>query len=78
MAADAETLEFAGNHPRERPSRGSVLSVYVDDMEAPFGRMIMCHMGADTTEELLEMVDAIGVARRGIQNEGTVQEDQGS
>lgn len=50
------------------------MPVYVDDMEAPFGRMIMCHMIADTTEELLEMVDAIDVARRWIQKEGTTSE----
>ncbi len=24
--------------------------VYVDDMRAPYGRMTMCHMGADPTE----------------------------
>lgn len=44
--------------------------VYVDDMEAPFGRMIMCHMIADTHEELMEMVDLIGVARKWLQHPG--------
>lgn len=47
------------------------MAVYVDDMRAPFGRMIMCHMIADSTEELLAMADAIGVARRWIQKAGT-------
>lgn len=48
--------------------------VYVDDMNAKFGRMIMCHMIADTTQELLEMADKIGVARKWIQDAGTYQE----
>ncbi len=50
------------------------MSVYVDDMKAKFGRMTMCHMVADTTEELLVMADRIGVARRWIQRAGTVYE----
>ena len=50
------------------------MTVYVDDMQAPFGRMKMCHMVADTTAELLEMADRIGVARRWIQKAGTAHE----
>lgn len=44
------------------------MSVYVDNMEANFGRMVMCHMWADTYPELLAMVDAIGVERRWVQH----------
>ena len=54
------------------------MSVYVDDMYkhpmGRLGRMKMSHMVADTTDELLEMADAIGVARKHIQNPGTVRE----
>jgi len=45
--------------------------VYVDDMRAPFGNMIMCHMVADSDEELLVMADKIGVQRRWHQYPGT-------
>jgi len=50
------------------------MTVYVDDMKVSFGRMIMCHMVADTTAELFAMVDKIGVARKWIQHPGTSQE----
>jgi len=48
--------------------------VYVDDMKAVFGNMKMCHMIADTHEELIEMVDRIGVQRKWIQSRGTYRE----
>lgn len=46
------------------------MAVYVDDMQAAFGRMKMCHMFADSHEELVAMADTIGVARRWIQYPG--------
>ncbi len=50
------------------------MPVYVDDMRAPFGRMRMCHMIADSTDELLTMADRIGVARKWLQHPGTTHE----
>jgi len=43
------------------------MTVYVDESKYVLGRMVMCHMVADTVEELNEMADAIGVDRKWIQ-----------
>lgn len=50
------------------------MTVYVDDMRAPLGRMILCHMLADTPEELHEMAMSIGIERRWCQFEDTDRE----
>lgn len=46
------------------------MSVYVDPPVHRFGRMLMCHMMADTSDELRAMADLIGVAQKWIQHEG--------
>lgn len=54
------------------------MAVYVDDMYnnpiGKFGRMKMSHMVADSTDELLEMADKIGVQRKWIQDKGAQAE----
>lgn len=54
------------------------MAVYIDNMHETgvgnFGRMKMSHMIADTTEELLEMADKIGVNKRWIQHADTANE----
>jgi hypothetical protein len=50
------------------------MTVYVDNMRAAFGRMKMCHMIADSTDELLAMADAIGVDRKWLQKAGSAHE----
>lgn len=47
------------------------MSVYVDSMNYPYGRMIMCHMLADTEQELHSMADKIGVKRKWFQSKSS-------
>ncbi|MFT6702899.1 MAG: FMN phosphatase YigB (HAD superfamily), partial [Pseudomonadales bacterium] len=48
------------------------MSVYVDNCKHPFHRageeMLMCHMVADSLEELHAMADEIGMQRRWFQD----------
>lgn len=45
------------------------MTCYVDDVKHRYGTMIMCHLWADSLDELLVMVDKIGVQRKWIQGQ---------
>ena len=45
------------------------MTVYVDNMRAGYGRMVMCHMLGDSEAEVHAMADRIGVARRWYQGD---------
>ena len=45
------------------------MTVYVDNYRAKYGRMVMCHMAADTLEELHEMAERIGMKRSWFQGD---------
>lgn len=44
------------------------MAVYVDSERNGFGRMVMCHMVADTPDELHKMAKTIGMQRRWYQS----------
>ena len=50
------------------------MSLYVDHLRIPFGRMKMSHLIADTKEELLRAAGALGLRRRWLQNEDQPKE----
>lgn len=52
-----------------------MMAVYVDRAIHTFGRMRMCHMLADSVEELHGMADRIGIKRQWFQNHGTPHYD---
>jgi hypothetical protein len=50
------------------------MAVYVDEDHHPHRGMLMCHMIADSRDELLAMARRIGVSERWIQKPGTTSE----
>lgn len=51
------------------------MAVYVDSGKIAYRRMRMCHMIADTVEELHSMADKIGIKRAWFQNHNTPHYD---
>lgn len=51
-----------------------LVSVYVDNYKGRLGRMTMCHMIADSTEELLVMAFLIGIKHKWLQHAGEPDE----
>lgn len=48
--------------------------IYVDTMRAPFRNMIMCHMIADSSEELEQARRLLGIPQGSTQHPGTWRE----
>lgn len=47
------------------------MPVYIDSANMPYRNMVMCHMIADTLEELHDMADKIGMRREWFQDKAS-------
>jgi Protein of unknown function (DUF4031) len=47
------------------------MAVYVDDMRTRYRGMVMCHMLADTSTELHDMAERLGLKRRWFQSQAS-------
>src|SRR5690349_17001624 len=56
-------------------SQGGPVAVYVDHAKNPYRGMLMCHMLADTVEELHAMAEKIGMKREWFQCHGAPHYD---
>ena len=69
IAAEVEMGVEAGYvRKHKRKEERNIMSVYVDNARLPFRRMLVCHMTADTLDELHEMAQIIGIKRQWFQN----------
>lgn len=50
------------------------MAVYIDSVRIPYRGMLMCHMVADTHDELMAMAKHLKLLPQWIQHEGTTRE----
>ena len=50
------------------------MAVYVDNGSRRYGRMVMCHLFADSHAELMQIAEEIGLQPNWIQHSGTYKE----